>query len=200
MQGVAEPNVEVTMLPLKPATAPAGPFGLARSKRYHMNTRQLGPLLSWNATAVSTSSPPGRPDSTNTAYISVMINSGPLAAGPQGNGTLFLAATTGGCSAAWEPQSELPYGRTYGCVTGASTPSRRSTSAATTVYSWIFKILLEGGDGPQLPTKNFIATFTFMANMTTPDGDKYRKVLAGTQHFTVGENLEGVCGASGACS
>ncbi|KAL7621328.1 hypothetical protein AAE478_008649 [Parahypoxylon ruwenzoriense] len=172
-------------------------LGLASSSQGHQpGTRDLEPPQPWKVTKMSSFSPSGRPGSSTTAWIQATISSpGSVPAGPQegGNATATFDASTANCTAEWEFAEEQPFGRTYDCVTVSPVSSSGSVS------TWSLEIQEGGGDWVS-PTGNFNATFTLKTNLTTPDGDSYYKVLVGTQHFAVGDNMRGSCGGSGVCS
>ncbi|KAI1487796.1 hypothetical protein F5X96DRAFT_680948 [Biscogniauxia mediterranea] len=146
--------------------------------------RELGP---WEVTWLHTFSPSGRPGSSTQSSIMAEISNPQIDAGPSPTGTVVFPASTANCTAAWEAVGGSPYGTTYDCVTVSA-----ESSAA-----WQFEAI-EAASGAN-PTENVILQFTLTYNVTAA-GNVYYKVLEGTGHFLLPDNMEGACGGSGVCN
>ncbi|KAI0599185.1 hypothetical protein F4775DRAFT_130200 [Biscogniauxia sp. FL1348] len=148
---------------------------------------ELGP---WEVTRLHTFSPSGRPGSSTQSSIMAVISSPEIAAGPGGpTGTVVFPASTANCTAAWEAAGGSPYGTTHDC---AAVSDEESSPAA-----WTFEAV-EAASGAN-PTENVALRFTLTYNVTA-DGSAYYKVLEGTGHFLLPDNMEGACGGSGVCN
>ncbi|KAI1466582.1 uncharacterized protein F4812DRAFT_85511 [Daldinia caldariorum] len=149
-----------------------------------------GDLKPWEVTRLSTFSPSGRPGNSNLANLwATITNPSPITAGP---GASFEPSTAN-CTVEWTWYVEEPYGRTVDCTTGGN-----QTAFSGSISKWTIEILKADSDYAS-PTENFDVKFTLTANKTA-NGEDYYKVLAGTQHFAIGENMKGTCGGSGVCS
>ncbi|KAI1091995.1 hypothetical protein F5B19DRAFT_242483 [Rostrohypoxylon terebratum] len=167
----------------------AGFFTLAISSRDHR--RSEVDIEPWQVTRLTTFSPSGRPGNDNTAYLYANItNPNSIPAGP---GVEFDASSAN-CTADWTYIEEEPYNITYTCDTTETQPSSSSSSIST----WTIEVLEADNIAPS-PTTNFDVKFTLTTKLTV-DGEEYSKTMTGRQHFQVGDNLSGACGASGVCS
>ncbi|KAI2469743.1 hypothetical protein F4781DRAFT_208507 [Annulohypoxylon bovei var. microspora] len=165
-------------------------FTLAISSReYRRSEGDIVPLEPWQVTRLSTFSPSGRPGSSTLAHLWANItNPGFIPAGP---GATFDTSSAN-CTVDWIYANEYPYGHVFDCTTtGAQEPS-------SSISKWTIEVLEANSTSPSA-TENMNVRFTLTTNLTG-DGDEYYKVLVGTQHFQVGDNMSGSCGGSGVCS
>ncbi|KAI1454078.1 hypothetical protein F4805DRAFT_441112 [Annulohypoxylon moriforme] len=159
------------------------------SKDYRRSEGDIDPLEPWQVTRLGTFSPSGRPGSDVFAHLWANItNPNSISAGP---GVSFDSSSAN-CTVNWVFADEYPYGQVFDCDT---TETEQSSSS---VSKWTIEVLKANSTSASA-TENMDVKFTLSANLTV-DGDEYFKVLVGTQHFQVGENLEGTCGGSGVCS
>ncbi|KAI1104556.1 hypothetical protein F4804DRAFT_185316 [Jackrogersella minutella] len=170
-------------------------FTLAVSSRQNPRSDgDLDPLEPWQVTRLNTFSPSGRSNDSTLAYIWANItNPNSIPAGP---GASFDSSSAN-CTVDWTFFGEDPYGRVFECETAETQPGS-SSSGSSSVSKWTIEII-DANDTMSSPTENMDVKFTLTTNLTM-NGDDYYKVLIGTQHFEVGDNMEGQCGGSGVCS
>ncbi|KAI1212687.1 uncharacterized protein F4807DRAFT_346033 [Annulohypoxylon truncatum] len=160
------------------------------SIEYRRSHGDLEPLEPWQVTRLNTFSPSGRPGSDTLAHLWANItNPNSVPAGP---GTTFDASSAN-CTVDWTYGGENPYGRVFECDTEDA-----QSSSSSSVSKWEIEVLEANSTSPSATT-NMDVKFMLTVNLTV-DGDDYYKVLVGTQHFQLGENMEGTCGGSGVCS
>ncbi|KAI8958603.1 hypothetical protein F5Y11DRAFT_33156 [Daldinia sp. FL1419] len=148
-----------------------------------------GDLKPWEVSRISTFSPSGRPGNSPLAHLwATITNPGSI---PVDTGATFEPSTAN-CTVEWTWYVEEPYGRTVDCTTGDQ------TAVSDSISKWTIEIIKSDSDHPS-PTEDFNLKFTLTTNLTA-NGEDYYKVLAGTQHFAIGENMRGTCGGSGVCS
>ena len=152
---------------------------------------QQAELQPWQVTSLSTFSPSGRPGSSPYSIINLTITDpNTINAGPAHRGTAIFPPTTANCSTYWDTwsETETPYNKTNACSEvqyGYWTFEMRETSGTSSTYI--------------KPTENVDIVFTHVDNVTVI-GSVYTKTFVGTAHFELGDNMSGVCGASGVCS
>ncbi|KAI5924184.1 hypothetical protein F4810DRAFT_666109 [Camillea tinctor] len=146
---------------------------------------EIGP---WEVTWLHTFSPSGRPGSSPNSSIMVEISNPEIAAGPSPTGTVVFPASTANCTAEWTTAGGSPYGTTYDCVT---------VSGDSSTASWELEAIEADSDAN--PTENVILKFTLTYNVTAA-ANVYYKVMEGTGHFFIPDNMEGSCGGSGVCN
>ncbi|KAI0885942.1 uncharacterized protein GGS22DRAFT_121685 [Annulohypoxylon maeteangense] len=169
----------------RPILALASCFTLVASSGAYLETPEP-----WQVTRLNTFSPSGRPGSDVNAHLWANItNPSPIPAGP---GVTFDASSAN-CTVNWVYAGDYPYGHVFICNT---TDTEESSSSSTS--KWTIEVLEANVTSPSATT-NMDVRFTLTTNLTV-DGDEYYKVLVGTQHFQVGENMRGSCGGSGVCS
>ncbi|OTB03943.1 hypothetical protein M426DRAFT_59555 [Hypoxylon sp. CI-4A] len=162
----------------------SGIFAFVGSVRTHLDSRrQAEPLQPWKVTRLSSFSPSGRPGASPLAHIWATIeNPNSILAAP---GVSF-DATLANCTVEWTFYGgDEPYGHV-------------SDSTSDSTSKWTIEVLEANSTSPS-PTENMDIRFTLTMNVTV-NGSEYHEVLAGTQHFEVGGNMEGTCGGSGVCS
>ncbi|KAI1505693.1 hypothetical protein F5X99DRAFT_215578 [Biscogniauxia marginata] len=152
---------------------------------------QPGELGSWEVTRMNTFQPSGRPgSSTQSRIFAVITNPNQLIAGPSPTGDVVFAESTANCTAEWDSIDGSPYDTVYDCVV---VPDASQQNFA----SWKFEPIEAAADAN--PVENVYLKFTLAYNVTAV-GNVYYKVLEGTGHFLLPDNMEGSCGGSGVCS
>ncbi|KAI1407791.1 hypothetical protein F5Y13DRAFT_122618 [Hypoxylon sp. FL1857] len=170
-------------------------FALASSSREHPRSKvELEPQEPWQVTKLTTGSPSGRPGSSPYAHLFGNItNPSSIPAGP---GVSFDPSSAN-CTVEWVWAEEEPYGRTVECDT-AEVELSGPGSGSGSISKWTIEVLQANTSHPS-PTEDMNVKFTLTTNLTV-DGNEYYKVLEGTQHFSLWENMRGTCGGSGVCS
>ncbi|KAK1766282.1 hypothetical protein QBC33DRAFT_620687 [Phialemonium atrogriseum] len=167
------------ILPLLSITSLAAGAALLKS-------RDPDALKLWEILRLSTFSPSGRPGSSPWSLINITITDpNTIPAGPTPTGTAVFEPSTVNCSTAWDAGS-LPYNQVVNCT------------EAEHGY-WTFEMLEADDSDYHSPTENFNIRFTQVRSLEVP-GNTYAQTFVGTGSFRVGDNLSGVCGASGVCS
>ncbi|KAI0119471.1 hypothetical protein F4814DRAFT_240834 [Daldinia grandis] len=163
-------------------------FALGRSSEQHQQPDK--DIKPWEVTRLSTFSPSGRPGNSPLAHLwATIANPGSI---PAGSGASFEPSKAN-CTVDWTWYVEEPYGRTVECTTGGN-----QSVSSDSISKWTIEII-KANSNYSSPTEDFDIKFTLTANLTA-DGEDYYKVLTGTQHFAIGENMRGTCGGSGVCS
>jgi len=138
----------------------------------------------WEISSLATFSPSGRPGSSPYSILNITITDpNTTAAGPAHRGTAVFPPTTAVCNATFVGEAP-PWGRALNC-------------SETSYGHWSFE-MLEPAENPSATT-NFDVRFTHVSNVTVI-GQVFTKVYVAREHFEVGKNMGGICGASGVCS
>lgn len=153
------------------------PLLLALTGTFFSSTaHSASPLPAWQVTVFNTHSPAERPGSDYSFFIRATISN------PGSSSAPSTPASTANCTVEWTYPAQ-PYGTGYACTT-------EEADAA-----WTLELENPPGANYSSPTENVDARFTLVVR-----GAEEATTLSGTQHFEVGENLEGVCGGSGTVS
>lgn len=113
-----------------------------------------------------------------------IVDPNTILAGPAPTGTAVFEPVAANCSTEWTFE-DTPFDRVLNCTDIAH-------------GYWTFEMLTEGVESPS-PTQNFDVRFTQVRNLRVPGGN-YTQTWVGKASFRIGENMEGLCGASGVCS
>ncbi|KAI0471837.1 hypothetical protein GGR56DRAFT_655771 [Xylariaceae sp. FL0804] len=158
---------------------------------------EIGP---WKVTAMSTYSPTGRPGESTLASISATItNPNQIKAGQSPSGVdAAFPPSTASCVVQWDYSTQSPYNNVSACTTTVVASNGTTAGTGTTSTSWTFEPTQAGGGWV---TEDVILNFTLAYATTDGVGgnQQYSKVLKGSGHFKVGDNMEGACAASGFC-
>ncbi|KAK3303786.1 uncharacterized protein B0T15DRAFT_541257 [Chaetomium strumarium] len=138
-------------------------------------TTSSTPIKPWEISHLSTFSPSGRPDSSPWAVVNLTIS--------DPNDTSVSPAT---CVRQWNFGNETPYDKVIAC---SEVPGGK----------WTFVMLeADGADGvTPSPITNFGVRFELEKKKKKKDGGEK---WVGDAKFVVGENMSGLCAASGFCS
>ena len=152
---------------------------------------QLGTVSSsttlepWEVASIRTFSPPYSPGINLSSGIAFTISDpNTLEAGPAHRGTAIFPPSTANCSGSWTDEGQA-YNKPFSCT-------------EVPYGYWSFEIR-KPATGYASPMTHFDVRFHRVCNVTVI-GSVYSKVFAGQQHFEVGQNMQGLCGASGICS
>jgi hypothetical protein len=167
----------------------------------------------WQVTSLSTFSPSGRPGSSPYCIVNITITdpdtpfSHLLPSDPQTPSVEPLAfhPSTAICNVSFVG-NDPPYNRVINCTeTGPETAAVGNPLGSIWTFEMV-KVDNTTAESYPSPTTNFDVVFTHVSylDVGVPGGDRgskqYSRVYVGKAHFEVGENMAGVCGASGVCS
>lgn len=147
---------------------------------------QTNPLKPWEISHLSTFSPSGRPGSSMYNILNLTItdpNTLPAAHTP--TGTAVFPPSTAICNTSWVSGNE-PYNQVLNCT-------------AIDYGYWTFEILEANTTDYHSGTQNFDVKITLVDSVRVP-GEDAKQVFTGRAHFEVGQNMKGLCAASGFCS
>ena len=140
----------------------------------------------WEVSSLSTFSPSGRPGSSPYSTVNITITDpNTIVAGRSPTGMAGFPPSTAICNASFVG-SDPPYNKVLNC-------------SETKYGQWTFEMLKTNNTGYPSATTNFDIRFTRVNNVTVI-WEEFSKVYVGQAHFEVGDNMQGVCGASGVCS
>lgn len=154
-----------------------------------LNTRQTPPLAPWQLASLYGFSPSGRPGESPWIYITATLtdpNELVLGTSDADNSAVTLPAGNQAlnCRATWI-RGETPFGRSWPCEDNDGE-----------AYGWWTMRVVDAGDGASI--SSYTLVFTRVAEKLYL-GSSYRRTFEATQHFEVGNQLSGSCGASGVC-
>ncbi|KAK1830492.1 hypothetical protein QBC39DRAFT_308734 [Podospora conica] len=152
------------------------------------------PLLPWQLTTLTTSSPSNRPG--NSPYSSLFLsitdpNTIPFTAPPSYHGpAISLPPISANCSVRWNALAEQPFGRVTPCADVAPGSGR-----------WTVEMGPGNATASASATGDFRVRVVLERSVVLHDGrGVVSLVFEGEGGFSVGGELRMVCGASGVCS
>ncbi|KAM7216075.1 hypothetical protein V8F06_008548 [Rhypophila decipiens] len=151
------------------------------------------PLRPWNITRLNTGSPSGRPASfPYSAIYATITDPNYISLGPTNFVEAIFPPSTVECTIKWNTYFEEPYNIVVPC-TGSQSNGKWNMEVLTstnTSEDW----------NPPSPTRNFRLRFRLEESIVMNEGRVVTLVYAGEGTFSVGLNLDFVCGGSGVCS
>ncbi|TPX10342.1 uncharacterized protein E0L32_008747 [Thyridium curvatum] len=151
-------------------------------------------LEPWEVSQVSVASPPSLTSQPSLrSYLSIIIADPNIIDGVGSkSGPINFQPSIAQCNVSWYAQDgEQPYDQSRNCTLETGYPAK-----------WSFVVVppnREYGAMSGGALTNFSVQFTLVDEIITPV-NSVRKVYVGEGHFEVGENMEGLCGASGICA
>jgi hypothetical protein len=150
-------------------------------------------LQPWQVTHLAVYSPSGRPGSSAWSTIDIEIeNTNQIYAGNTPYGDSYFGPVAVNCSGQWTWPRLNAYGTVFGCDANAG-------------GLFTFRMLPATNATNPSPTTDFDLEFTLVQNKWLLDnvtnGNSYllSKTWLGTTQFSVGDNMRGLCAASGFC-
>ncbi|KAK0710141.1 hypothetical protein B0T26DRAFT_755252 [Lasiosphaeria miniovina] len=158
-----------------------------------LGSQATAALKPWEISALRTFSPSGRPDSSPWSFINLTIadrNTYAATAPPPDASAPGIAAT---CFVQW-PYAGDAYGREVNCTTTTTTTTPLSSSPPP---EWTLTMLPTPGSAYASPLNDFMLRLTLTLKFAGAE-DKYE----GSARFALGpgQNLQGICSASGVCA
>lgn len=154
----------------------------------------VGPLQPWQITALVTHTPSGYPASHPYARLFVSIGDpNTIVLGKTQFGDAAFPPTNTSCSVSWLPYDEKEYPR------GRVNPCDEIASGKWTVQILNGTSTVNGIPGGS-PTGDFVLRFGLAEAVVLASGCVVSLRWRGEAAFKIGVNMDGACGASGACS